>query len=69
MTENRFKASEFYRDPQEHLNKAVLYALREGCFFPVPEPRPGASTREWIQWGAMRNLHNAIANFYPKATP
>jgi hypothetical protein len=41
--------------------KAVLYALKEGCFHPVPEPKSGASLRQWIQWGAMRNLHNALA--------
>lgn len=41
---------------------AVLYAVKEGCFFPVPEPNPKTATaRDWVQWGAMRNLHNAIA--------
>lgn len=44
------------------LNDAVLYALRCGCFFPVPEPQPGATTDELIRWGAMRNLHRAIAD-------
>lgn len=48
-------------ETQQQLNDAILYALREGCFFPVPEPKFGAPTREWIQWGAMRNLHTAIA--------
>lgn len=48
---------------QEQLNHAVFYALRVGCFFPVPEPRRGAAVRELIQWGAMRNLHTAIADF------
>ncbi len=43
------------------LRDAVLYALKEGCFFPVPQPTPGASVRELVQWGAMRNLHDAIA--------
>jgi hypothetical protein len=52
---------------QQRLNDAVLYALKEGCFFPVPEPRRGASVRELIQWGAMRNLHDAIADFYKRA--
>jgi hypothetical protein len=52
---------------QEKLNHAVLYALREGCFFPVPEPKPSDSTQAWIQWGAMRYLHDAIAEFYPVA--
>jgi len=54
---------------QEHLNDAVLYALKEGCFFPVPEPKPGASVRDLIQWGAMRNLHDAIAAFTNAAAP
>jgi hypothetical protein len=52
------------QERQEQLNNAVLYALKEGCFFPVPEPRPGASVRELIQWGAMRHLHTAIAEFW-----
>ena len=47
-------------EPQEALNNAVLYALKEGCFFPVPEPRAGDSVRDLIQWGALRNLHMAI---------
>jgi hypothetical protein len=51
------------RAAQLKLNAAVFYALREGCFFPVPDPQPGASVRELIQWGAMRNLHTAIAEF------
>lgn len=52
--------------PQERLNQAVFYALKEGCFFPVPRPDPnrGANTREWIQWGAMQNLHAAIRMFH-----
>ncbi len=52
------------RESQERLNNAVWYALKEGCFFPVPEPKAGATTRGLIQWGAMRNLHAAIAEFY-----
>ena len=48
---------------QQKLNDAVLYALHEGCFFPVPDPKPGATVRDLIQWGAMRNLHTAIAEF------
>ena len=52
------------RDPQEQLNAAVLYALRAGCFFPVPKPKVGAPVRTWIQWGAIRNLHTAMAAFY-----
>ena len=54
--------------PQDRLNQAVLYALREGCFFPVPEPAPRAPVRDWIQWGALRNLHEAIAAFFPRET-
>lgn len=59
----------YYRNPQEHLNAAVLYALRQGCFFPVPEPSLTAPIREWIQWGAMRNLHTAMAAFYEPLPP
>lgn len=51
---------------QADLNTAVLYALKSGCFFPVPEPKPGATVEELIRWGALRNLHRAIANFYPR---
>lgn len=40
---------------------AVLYAVNEGCFFPVPEPGTGASTQDWVKWGALRHLHEAIA--------
>ena len=59
-------ALRYYTSPQDWLNKAVMYALKEGCFFPVPEPPPGASVRVLVQWGAMRNLHNAIATFNRK---
>lgn len=51
------------RSAQTELNDAVMYALKEGCFSPVPEPKAGASTQELIQWGAMRHLHDAIARF------
>ena len=50
-------------DPQQKLNDAILYALREGCFFPVPEPTGKSTVRDYIQWGAMRNLHDAIRDF------
>lgn len=53
--------------PQERLNHAVLYALRAGCFCPVPEPSREAPAQAWIQWGAMRNLHDAMAEFYRPA--
>lgn len=47
---------------QEHkVVMAVLYAMCNGCFFPVCEPRPKASANAWIRWGAMRNLHDAVA--------
>lgn len=41
--------------------EAVLYMMRCGCFFPVPEPRRGATTQELVQWGAVRNLHDKVA--------
>jgi hypothetical protein len=50
---------------QERLNRAVLYALRSGCFFPVPEPSGESELSDWIRWGAMRNLHNAMREFFP----
>jgi hypothetical protein len=40
---------------------AVLYAMRCGCFFPVPEPQPPYSVEKLKQWGAMRNLHTKVA--------
>ena len=40
--------------------EAVRYAMRVGCFHPVPEPGRDASATEWIRWGAMRNLHDAM---------
>lgn len=49
--------------PQERLNFAILYALREGCFFPVVQPKDTADLRAWIQWGALRYLHAAIREF------
>jgi hypothetical protein len=53
-----------YETTQEFLNRAVLYALRAGCFFPVPEPATGATVQELTRWGAMRNLHEAIADHF-----
>jgi hypothetical protein len=47
---------------KQQIVDAVMYALRSGCFFPVPEPKVGAPVEEWIRWGAMRNLHTAIAD-------
>jgi hypothetical protein len=53
---------------QEKLNAAILYAFKSGCFFPVRFPKLGRSQRRNIRaltkWGAMRNLHSAIAEFY-----
>lgn len=54
-------------EPQQQLNDAVLYALKTGCFFPVPQPIPGATVEELIKWGAMRNLHDAIAAFFDES--
>ena len=42
---------------------AVLYAMREGCFFPVPEPKAPYTVATLIRWGAMRNLHHAVAAY------
>jgi hypothetical protein len=46
---------------KQRIVDAVLYAMREGCFFPVPRPQPPTTVRELIQQGAMRNLHAAVA--------
>ena len=48
-----------------NIAEAALYALRCGCFFPVPEPQADAPVDAWIQWGALRNLHNKIAELPP----
>jgi hypothetical protein len=45
----------------ERLYEAVAYAMRSGCFHPVPEPPAGADMETLIKWGAMRNLHSAFA--------
>ena len=47
-------------DPQKALNDAVVYALKSGCFFPVPEPKPPYTVESLVKWGALRNLHTAI---------
>ncbi len=49
---------------QDNLNAAVLYALKKGCFFPVPMPTAPYRVEDLIKWGAMRNLHTAIAEFW-----
>ena len=41
--------------------EAVVYAMRAGCFFPVPDPPQDASVQRLIQWGAMRHLHDVVA--------
>mgnify|MGYP003395289056 CR=1 FL=1 len=49
-------------DQQEHkIVEAVFYALRSGCFFPVREPTKSATTQDLIKWGALRHLHDVIA--------
>jgi hypothetical protein len=48
---------------KDALVDAVMYALREGCFFPVPQPRSPYRVRDLIKWGAMRNLHTKIAEY------
>ena len=52
---------------QHDLNQAILYALKSGCFFPVSDPKPGATVDELIRWGAMRNLHTKIADHFRKS--
>ena len=51
--------------PQKEREKAVvdavLYAMRSGCFFPVPKPKPPYHLKDLIQWGAMRHLHDTVA--------
>jgi hypothetical protein len=49
---------------QDELLKAVDYAMRSGCFFPVPQPKPPYRVRDLIKWGAMRNLHRAYAELH-----
>jgi hypothetical protein len=46
---------------QEAVVKAVLYAMRCGCLFPVRVPRRGASVHALVRWGAMRHLHDVVA--------
>jgi len=55
---------------QEHeIVEAVFCALRSGCFFPVPEPAQGAATGDWIRWGALRHLHDVIADATKREQP
>jgi hypothetical protein len=47
---------------------AVLYALQQGCFFPVRPLKAGDSVQMCRQWGALRHLHTAVAAL-PKPDP
>jgi len=47
--------------PQQDVIDAVLYAMKYGCFHPVPQPTSPYTVRKMIKWGAMRNLHEAVA--------
>jgi hypothetical protein len=47
---------------------AVLYAMEEGCFVPLPKPKRGASMQELIRWGALVNLHRAVAEAHRQST-
>lgn len=48
---------------------AVMYALRQGCFFPVRMPRAPYRVRDLRKWGAMKNLHNKIAALSRREIP
>lgn len=50
-------------EQEREIVSAVLYAMQCGCFFPVPEPKPGATVLQLTRWGAMRNLHTAVAEY------
>ena len=69
MTDPLSPSEARHADAQTTLNAAVLYALKVGCFFPVPEPTPPCNTDDLVKWGAMRNLHTAIAAFFREAHP
>ena len=54
------------RPHEQKIIDAVLYAVNNGCFFPVPYPpetKRQWTTRDMVQWGAMRHLHTAIAEY------
>jgi hypothetical protein len=53
----------------ERVVKSAIYAMRCGCFFPVPEPKPGATVDELKKWGAMRGFHSAIAAIAQERKP
>ena len=48
---------------KEHaIVEAVLYALRQGCFFPLPMPSgKNITVMNLRRWGALKNLHNKVA--------
>jgi len=53
------------RDRMREIVEAIAYAMKSGCLFPVPEPKPGAGTEAWVKWGAMRNLHDKFSALKP----
>ena len=55
-------------EKEQALIRAVLYAVRNGCFFPVRKPKRTWDVRAWIKWGAMVNLHQKIAEYSRPAT-
>jgi hypothetical protein len=58
------------QDTQRDLDEAIRYALRCGCLFEyTQEPRPPYRTEDLIKWGAMRNLHRAIAERFREQRP
>ena len=48
-------------EQERRIVDAVLYAIRVGCFFPVPVPTRPYRVGDLVKWGAMHNLHAAIA--------
>lgn len=46
------------------LEQAILYGMRHGIFHPVPEPKPPYTTKRLIRWGAKRNFHRAVAEYF-----
>ena len=52
------------------LEQAILYAMRSGCFHPVRFPKRPYRTRDLIRWGAMKNFHRAVAEYFvPETRP
>ena len=48
---------------EQAIVRAVLYAMRSGCLMSVPPPKPPYRRRDLIRWGAMRNLHQQVADY------